>query len=568
MREPDPEVIESLSSGLGISELWSRILASRGVKTPEEARVFVEPSESGLLDPFLFGEMEKAVSAVERAVSSGGKILVHGDYDADGICGAAMLYNGLAAAGADVHYFVPDRVKDGYGLSRRMMERGVEKRLGLVISVDCGSGDGEIVEYLAARGVESVITDHHETDSRIPGASAFLNPKLPGEPYPFKELAGVGVAFKLLQALEIGMGVDLGTSGLLDLVAVGTLGDYSSLTGENRSLVALGMNKLGEWKRPGFEALRAECGLSPTGFTARQICFTIVPRLNSPGRMGSARSVVRLLTTEDPVEAARIAASIENENSRRKAFDSRVTEEARYLADVVLRRGDPSALVFSSASWHEGVVGIGAARLAENYNLPSVLIAVRDGVGKGSGRTAGRVNMKEALARCEDCLITFGGHREAGGFTIEESEIPRFNRKFNAAVEEMMSDSPAGGPVFVDAEALVEECNLALTGFLGRLEPFGPGNHEPLLMLRGVEVAEGTRIVGRGHLRIRVGGRAERDIIGFSLGKTWSPADIIGSKVDVLCHVRKNRWRGREELQIQATVLRLSESLEKMEEMT
>jgi single-stranded-DNA-specific exonuclease len=553
----DPAAVERLTGELRLSPLRARLMVARGLDTPEAARAFIDPSPEHLHDPFLFDEMETAVRLIRETVSAGGRILVHGDYDSDGICGTALLTEGLRRIGADVHYFVPDRVRDGYGIAGRVIERSLEVGIGLLITVDCGSSDDEIVRRLAAGGVPVIITDHHEIGARIPEASAFLNPKIPGERYPFKELSGTGVAFKLVQALQRSIGVDIGLSGLLDLAAVGTLGDYVALTGENRTLVSMGMRRLGMWERPGFEALRRECGLAERGFSAKQICFTIVPRLNSPGRIGSAREVVELLLTSDEIEAAEIAARIEEMNRQRRAHDSQVTEEASYLADVILRRSDPSALVFSSSSWHEGVVGIGAARLAESYDLPAVLIAVRDGTGKGSARSAGRLNIREALEQCSRYLVAYGGHREAGGFTIAEENIPEFIRLFN----QVAGENPTGAePVshYADIELRLQDCELDFVSFIERLEPFGPGNPEPLFLVRGLLVGDQTKIVGKGHLRLTVedptGGW--RDLIGFSLGKTWNPADLSGATVDVLAHLRRNSWQGREEAQVQVTVIR------------
>jgi single-stranded-DNA-specific exonuclease len=537
--------------------LSARVLASRGISTVEEARSFIEPSNVREHDPFLFREMEKAIEIIRDSVSIGGRILVHGDYDADGICGTALLWEGLRSIGADVHYFIPDRKKDGYGIARRMIERSLEVGLDLVITVDCGSSDDDIVGELHSGGIPVIITDHHEIGERIPEAGAFLNAKLPGETYPFTELSGAGVAFKLLQGIEKGIGLNLKLDDLLDLVAVGTLADYVPLVDENRSLVVRGMEQLGKWQRPGFAALRKECGLVEKGFTARQICFTIVPRLNSPGRLGSARSVVELLTTEDPDEAGIIAGEIEDKNRQRRAHDSQVTEEACYLADIMLKRSEPNALVFASSSWHEGVVGIGAARLAENYGIPAALIAVRDGVGKGSVRSSGGINIRDALEKCSKFLPAFGGHREAGGFTINERDIPAFNKCFNSVVGDAIGSGEGGSHIFADAEVLLADCSLELVAFIEKLEPFGPGNGEPLLLIRDLDVLDSTRIVGQNHLRLAVSqdDGSSREMIGFSLGKIWKPYDLVGSRLDIMAHIRRNVWQGREEAQIQVTLI-------------
>ncbi len=561
VRPIDPGIIRDLSEGLGISATAARIIASRGVSTVEEAKQFFTPSVDKLHDPFLFTEMGEAVKAIREAVSEKKRILVHGDYDADGICGASILYEGLRSLGADVHFFVPDRKKDGYGMARRVAERSLEVGVGLVITVDCGSSDGDIVKELSAGGIPVIITDHHEIGERVPDAKAFINAKLPGETYPFTELSGAGVAYKLLQGVEKDMGVDMKLGRLLDLVAIGTLGDYVPLVDENRSLVALGMAELGKWERPGFDALRKECGLAASGFSARQICFTIVPRLNSPGRIGSARRVVELLTTDDAEEAGAIAKEIEETNKQRRAHDSQVTDEACYLADIMLKRSEPNALVFSSSSWHEGVVGIGAARLAENYGVPSVLIAVRDGIGKGSVRSSGGINIRDSLEKCSKFLSAFGGHREAGGFSIKEEDIPSFNKCFNKVVGEAIGDSEGHSHIYADAEIALKDCDLGLISFIEQFAPFGPGNAEPLVMIRDLDVLEKTRIVGKHHLRLAVSNAdgTSLEMIGFSLGKSWEPLNVIGGKIDVIAHLRRNVWKDREEAQIQVTLIHQTE---------
>lgn len=555
----DEKSIQDLSRAFLLTPLQARLIALRGVTSGDEADRYLSPSFEYLHDPLLFDEMEAAVEILHAAIAGRERILIHGDYDADGICGTALVYETLLGLGADVQYFVPDRSRDGYGLARRVAERGLKVNLGLVVSVDCGSSDREVVSLLVRNGVKVIITDHHETRDRIPEADAFLNPKLPGERYPFKKLSGAGIAFKLMQGLEKSMGMKLSLEGKLDLVSLGTIGDYVPLTGENRVLVSLGLEKLKEWRRPGLHALRTRSGMPAEGFSARKVSFTLIPRLNSPGRMGSARDVVELLVTRDAAEASRMAAEIEEKNRKRRKYDSLVTEEASYLADIVLKRNEPSSLVFSSSSWHEGVVGIGAARLAETYELPSVLIAVRDGLGKGSARAAGMVNIKEALERCSDCLIEYGGHKEAGGFSIEETKIPDFQRLFEQAVEEL-SEGTQAPSLHADAEIGLDEGKLELVSFLDRLRPFGPGNREPVFLLRRLEVIPGVRIVGDSHLKLSAknehGGVAE--FIGFSLAKRWSPQDLEGMEVDMLVHLRKNTYMGKLRPQLNMRAIRFS----------
>ncbi|MBN2185324.1 MAG: single-stranded-DNA-specific exonuclease RecJ [Candidatus Krumholzibacteriota bacterium] len=561
LRKYDDSLMCSLAKGLSIDPVAARLLAAKGISSVEEAEKYLNPSFLHLHDPFLFSEMKEAVTLFVDSVREGRKILIHGDYDADGICGTALLYEGLKNFGADLHFFVPDRAKDGYGLSMRVMKRGVDKDLGLLISTDCGSSDRDVVAFLSKHGVKTIITDHHDIDERIPEADIFINPKLPGEKYPFTELAGVGVAFKFLQALQQQTKKDLGLEKMLDLVAVGTLGDYVVLKDENRELVSLGMNTLSRWERNGFCALQASSNLPSSGFTARQICFNIVPRLNSPGRLGSARDTVLLLTTEDREKAFSIAEDIEEINSMRRSLDSAVTEEASYLADINIRKEQPNALVFSSESWHEGVVGIAASRLTEKYSLPAALIAVKGETGKGSVRSAGRINVRKILDSCSEYLVAFGGHREAGGFSIRKEDIYNFRNKFNKEAAGQYDTDTKGDEFLVDIECTVEQCDMEMVSFLKRMEPFGPGNDEPVFLIKGICVKPGSRIVGNGHLKVSgIDGKdREQDFIGFSLGRAWNPADIMGKRVDLLVNLRTSSWQGRQELQFQIKTIRYSE---------
>ncbi|MBU8920629.1 MAG: single-stranded-DNA-specific exonuclease RecJ [Bacteroidales bacterium] len=561
-RKIDMDVARELESSLALSMIEARVLVARGIIDTEVASAFLNPSWDDLHDPFMFLEMEKAVSILGESIDKGRKILVHGDYDADGINGAALIYRALAAIGADVHFFVPDRAKDGYGLASRMMRRGVEAGLELVISVDCGSSDREIISFLAENGVRTIITDHHDISDRIPEADAFLNPKLPGETYPFKDLAGVGVAFKLLQGFQTVIQKDMGLTDLLDFVAVGTLGDYSPLTGENRALVSLGLEKLGEWNRPGFAALRQASNLVRSGFSAKQVCFNIVPRLNSPGRVGSARDVVELLVTDDSSKAGAIASEIETINSLRRSLDILVTEQASQLADVEMKKSNPNALVFSSPAWHEGVVGIGAARLAEKYSLPSALIAVRGNFGKGSARSAGIVNVREALEKCSEYLTAYGGHREAGGFTVPENKIYDFTKCFDNAVKEISELSGRESVQAYDSRAGLKDCDIAMARSMERMGPFGPGNEEPLFLIERLKVLPGAKIVGSSHIKFDAGdGDSNRgSFIGFSLARAWNPVDLAGKMVDVLANLSINQWNNRENLQLIVRGIRIRES--------
>ncbi len=561
LKNTDSSNIKKLSAECNLTDLQVHLLLCRGLDSAEKINNFLNPSFDKLHDPFEFNEMEKAVSLVLEAIRKRELILVHGDFDADGITGTTLIYQFLREAGANVLYFVPRRATDGYGLAMRVMEKGVQNGLKLVISVDCGSSDSEVVSFLLEKGVKVLVTDHHDISVRI-NADAFINPKFPSEKYPFTELAGVGVAFKLVQALAKSLEIDFLPEKYLDLVALGTLGDYMPLRDENRIFVSLGLDAMTKWARPGLGALRTKSGLDKENFSAKQVCFTIIPRLNSPGRIGSARDVVSLLVENDPEGAFVKAGEIEEKNKQRKYLDKSVTEQAYYLADIFLKRGNPNALVFSSASWHQGVVGIGAARLAERYRLPAALIAVQEnGVGKGSVRSAGVVHVRNALEKCSSLLIAFGGHKEAGGFSVHEDKITDFINLFNKVVGELVGDGKSNHIHEVDMEISIEECTMEFLSFLERMAPFGPGNIEPVFMFRGVDVLNECRIVGNGHLKFEGSQNSAwpANFIGFSMGKVWKPQNIYGQKMDILANLQKNYYKGKLGKQFTILDLRLSE---------
>ena len=560
--DADKDRLARVMDDCGLNEIQARLLQNRGLDTPESVERYLNPGFDDLHDPFLFNEMERAVSIITEAVRDRELILIHGDFDADGVTGTTLLYEFLKEVGANVRFFVPHRGKDGYGLSMRVMKRGVENGLKLVVSVDCGGSDMKVVNYLADRGVRTVITDHHLVTERVE-ADAVINPKLPGERYPFKELAGVGVAFKLVQGLAGEYNMSDSLDRFLDLVALGTLGDYMDLADENRVLVSLGMEVLSQWKRKGLDAIRSRSSLKRNDFSARQVCFTIVPRLNSPGRIGSARDVVKLLLGDEEEQIPARAKQIEEMNIERKYLDSSVTREACYLADIYLKREeDAHALVFSSAAWHEGVVGIGAARLSERYRMPAALIAVQeDGMGKGSIRSSGGIHIRQALEACSELLIRYGGHRDAGGFSVKEEMISDFAELFNKTIG-VLSQGRNEEVYKADMELTLDQCDSELIEFINRMEPFGPGNTEPVFIVRDVEVRNDCRMVGNNHLKFSgMQGEGEPfDFIGFSLCTRWKPFEICGRRIDILGNFRINKFKGKENKQLRVIDIRMGDS--------
>lgn len=557
IRPADPAAVQALQAGLGLPPLLARLLVTRGCSTPEAARDFLAAPLEALHDPGRMAGMAAAVSRLTRAIGAGEPIRVCGDFDADGVCGTALLVEGLRRQGAAVSFRIPRRLADGYGLPLWVVEEAAADGVGVLLTVDLGVSAHGAVERARALGLDVLICDHHLPPPLLPPATAILNPRQPGCDYPFKELCGTAVAAKLLAALAGPGAVHTGTEGL-DLVALATVADVVPLVGENRILVKHGLARRGRPERPGLAALAVVAGLKTEGgaLSTGQVAFALAPRLNAAGRLGDALPAVRLLLTADPAEAAGLAEGLEECNRERQALEGRILEEA--VAQVEGER-DPAhpapALVLASPAWHPGVIGIVAARLAERYGVPAALIAVQGGEGRGSMRTAGGWHVAAGLARCADLLLGFGGHQAAGGFSLAAEQVEPLRVRISALAAETPPEGTPPAGLWMDAEVTLSSLDLALVDALAGLAPHGAGNPEPILAARGLQVMRSPRLVGRNHLKMRVrqpgvDGRV-LDSIGFNLGRFVEQLDRPSPPpVDLAFTPERNVWNGRESLQL------------------
>ena len=542
---PASEVVSALSSELGVSRLLATVLAnrlaSRGIETPApalvEAEAFLHRRPAGSTDPFLLDGMDRAVTRVLEAIESRQRIVVFGDYDADGLTAAAVLLTALRERGATASAYIPARATEGYGLNPGAIRQIHDEGADLVITVDCGVTALPEAALARSLGLDLVITDHHEPGAELPQAVAVVNPRRPGSEYPFSELAGVGVAYKLVQAIEQVEGLRRGplfaaTAGasserLLDLVALGTVCDVVPLVGENRQLVSRGLRLFNPPGRTGLAALARVARLEGKALTAYHLAFQFGPRLNAAGRLGDAGASLRLLLTAEAGEAEAIAASLDQSNRERQALEGRIFEEAAERVtpgDLEAER----AIVLAGQGWHEGVIGIVASRLVERFARPALLVAVGGGSGRGSGRSIGCFDLVGALDECSRWLDRHGGHRMAAGFEIREEAIEAFSRDFLELARRRLAREDLVHELRIDAcvepaELLGEDGRGNGSGLLdelGRLEPYGTGNPEPVLALSRVAFAS-ARTVGEGgrHLKatLRAGGRT-MDAIGFGMG--------------------------------------------------
>lgn len=541
--------------GAGYPALLAALLSARGVSSPEEAALLLDRERELSHSPYLMKDMDKAAARIRRALADGERMAVFGDYDVDGITSTVLLVDYLRSRGADCLKYIPRRVEDGYGLGREALRTLLDQGVTLVITVDCGITGVEEARWARENGLDLVITDHHECREVLPDAAAVVDPRRPDCPYPFKHLAGVGVALKLVLALDEQRSESL-FARYCTLAAIGTVADVMPMTGENRTIVCRGLEAIGGTDFLGLRALLQETGLADREVTSIQIGFVLAPRINAAGRMGEAELAADLLLTGDPARAELLARELCGLNRERQAVEQEIfaqaVEQIEFLPD-----GERSALVLSSGSWHQGVVGIVASRLSEKYSCPSFMIHLQNGLGKGSCRSYGGFNLFAALESCQDLLVDFGGHELAAGFNIREEDIPAFRRRMNRYVCEFCNGEKPVSSLAVDVVirdpgwVTLEEMEA-----LSRLEPYGAGNERPVFAVMGARV-ESLQGVGQNrHLKLRLAmGEQRFDAIFFSA--TAAACGVApGMRVDAAFHLQVNEFRGVSSVQLQLVDLR------------
>lgn len=563
LKHTDQTSVESLSTATGLLPVTAKILVSRGIEQPEDATVFLSPSLSTMLDPFLMADMEQAVARLVTARDANERVCIYGDYDVDGISATALLISALTAMGLQVGYHIPNRMDYGYGLNADALCLIKERGVGLVISVDCGVTAIEEAKLCRSIGLDLIITDHHQMLEQLPDALAVINPHRKDCNYPFKGLAGVGVAFNLLVALRSRLreqGV-FGNNGpdlrqWLDLVALGTIADLVPLLDQNRILAAAGLQRMGNDCRIGIAALKQVAGIKGK-VSSGQVGFQLAPRLNAAGRLESAVPGVELLLSDDPQKSAALASELDGANLERRQVERQILEEAVTLIEAQGGVQNRNSIVLSSSNWHQGVVGIVASRMVERYYRPTLLIAeLEDGSGKGSGRSISGFHLLDALHECSDFLQRYGGHRAAAGVTVGPGQMSAFADAFEQAALKRLADSELTPELLLDAEILPQELTLALTDELQRLGPFGMGNPTPVLLLKRLQVID-CRCFGEGHMNLQL----QRDGLQFK-AVGWGMAErVVPSLVDLACTVRVDNWNGRNQLKLELKDFRASEDL-------
>ena len=556
----DPSATQALAAELRIPEPLAAILVQRGIVSADVAKAFLRPHLERLSDPHCWADMPAAVGLLVRAVREKRTILVHGDYDVDGQCGAAMLTRILRSAGASVHAFVPHRIRDGYDFGPAGLAEARRIGASLIVTCDCGITAVEAVRAARNEGIDVIVTDHHLPGEALPPANAVLDPRRPDCPSEDKNLSGTGVAFKLAQALVHALGLSANLPlHFLDFVALATIADVVPLVGENRILVRHGLKMLGDSRWVGLRALVETAGLAGRPLRAAHVGFILAPRLNAAGRIGDANDGLRLLLTEDPKEAAALARELETINARRQEMDQVILDEAIELVDKTLSPTD-AAIVLGNEAWHPGVIGIVASRLVERYGRPTFLIGWDQGggeFGRGSGRSIPGFDLHGALLRVGAHLEKYGGHTMAAGFTIRRDRFDDFRTAFLGVCGELLTPDQLAPSQRVDLELPLAVLSEELERLIRHLEPCGAGNPAPVFGVRNAR-AVGARRVGTNHLRFTLDdGSAVLPAIGFR----WAdhvPEDWLGQPLDVAFRLERDDWQGH--VTIQARIASLAPS--------
>jgi single-stranded-DNA-specific exonuclease len=561
-RPHNPDVVAALVHGLGMRRTTARILAGRKVDTVEAARRFLAPSPADLHDPFLLMGMDRAIDRIERAIASGERIMIAGDYDVDGVTATALYLELFSWLGKSVIYRIPHRLTEGYGLTEAGVRAALDQGVSLLITADCGTTAHAPIELANRVGIDVIVTDHHEPQDQIPPAYALLNPHVPGSSYPEKVLCAAGIAFKVAQALLSRRrslpGVDARLASVLDLVALGTIADVAPLRGENRYLVVEGLRALSAGRRVGVAALKEICGIERKPVDAGTVGFQLGPRINAAGRLATAHPGVILLTTTDAETAMKAARELDAANQERRRIEEAMLDGAIAKVEREIALDHARSIVIADEAWHPGVIGIIASRVVDRWHRPTIVIAIGpDGRAKGSGRSIPGFHLTQALEECRSLFEGFGGHAAAAGLTIQADLIPAFRERFESAVAANMGPD-AGQPILaLDDEVGLADITFPLVGEIATLAPFGMGNPEPLLTTSGC-APRGARIVGNNHLKllVRHSTAATFDAIGFGLGHLLPPDP---SPIDLAYSARVESWQGQDRIQLRLKDLRPSD---------
>ena len=550
----DSTVVPALVLSLSVSEIVAHLLVLRGITTYDDAKVFFRPEMAHLHDPFLMKDMQKAVDRIEEAIAKKQKVLVYGDYDVDGTTSVAMMYSFLQKQFSEIDYYIPCRYEEGYGVSLKSIDYAKDNNFALIIALDCGIRAVEQIEYANKKGVDFIICDHHNPGEKVPEAIAILNPKQIDCNYPYKELSGCGVGFKLIQAFSQKNNIDFSEiMEYMDLLTVSIGADIVPMTGENRVFSFYGLQQINTNPRVGLKALM-EIANKTNNLTISDVVFGIAPRINAAGRIEHAKKAVEILVEKDYEKAKRFADKIEENNITRKGLDQSITKEALEMIDK-----SKKSTVVHSENWHKGVVGIVASRLIENYYKPTIVLAEKDGILTGSARSVHDFDLYTAISKCAHLCEKFGGHKYAAGLSLKKENLAKFIDEFEKSVCETITDDQLTPKINIDKVIDIDEVDDKLFRIIKQFAPFGPKNLSPIFVSKGVVDNGYGKQVGadKSHLRINV--KRENNAIagiGFSMGDFFENIKDNQS-FDVCFSIDENEWNGRKSLQLRIRDLKV-----------
>lgn len=551
----DEEEMKRIAIKNGISLLLARVLLNRGVDTDEKVKKFLHPELSDMYDPFLLKDMDVAVDTILKSIENKEKITIYGDYDVDGITSITVLTKFLNSVGVETSYYLPNRLEEGYGLNNKAIDKLKASGTSLMITVDCGISAYEEIEYAKSLGLKVIVTDHHECPEKLPNTIAVVDAKRQDDTYPFSSLAGVGVTFKLVQALAMKMNLPKESYfKYLDIVCLGTVADIVPLVDENRVIVKYGLECVKKTENIGLKELLKLSGYTKIDSSA--ISFGVAPRINACGRMGEAELALKLLLTNDEAEAQIIANKLQEMNKERQDVEKRIMEEAIQIIERDKLYED-SAIVVGSENWHHGVIGIVASKITEMYYKPSILVCFDGEDGKGSGRSIDGFDLHNALGKCTDYLQKYGGHEMAIGLTLKKSSFADFRKKLNEIAKAEIAED-AMPIVKVDSEITAREISIKTIKSLELLEPYGEANSAPIFVYRNIKVDSIRTLSNDKHLKLNVkDGNAIFDAIAFNMGNKKDEIRM-GDKVDILHYLEVNRYNGLEKIQLNVKDLKKS----------
>jgi single-stranded-DNA-specific exonuclease len=549
IKPANPDIQNTFSRQLNISKITAQLLSNRGIDSAKEAGEFIACSLSSCHDPFLMKGMDRAVGRIKSAIANSEKILVYGDYDVDGMTAVTVLYTALKNIGAVVETYIPNRLEEGYGLNIGAIKKAQRDGVSLLVTVDCGIGSFAEIEHARAYKIDVIVTDHHEiVGSRLPDAYAIINPLQEGCEYPFKHLAGVGIAYKLAKALY--EGTQFFAEDFLDLVSLGTIADIVPLKGENRILAKHGLGEINRRSRIGLEALTEASGLNGKEISSGHIGFILGPRINAMGRTGSPQKALDLLMASDRDEAMILAKMLNAENRNRQKIEAGILEEALSKVEREVNFKHHKVIVLGSENWHPGVIGIVASRIADRFYRPTILVSLDGKLGKGSGRSIDKFNLFNAILKCKDLLVGFGGHEGACGITIEKDKLDDFREMINSQKYEDTSEEAFSPQLNIDMDIPLNDLTQSVIGEIERLAPFGEENPRPVFASRNLLVKEGMRQIGKNGFKMWVTDNSTT-CEAVSFGRNQIEAPRPGSGVSVAYIPSINDWQGLQSIQLE-----------------